>query len=125
MEDWRGENIPKWFLTGVRGALPLAETQLELIGRIVKSVCPNLESFIDLGCGDGVLGRYIHEFYPASYGVYLDYSEYMINELKTKLKYNSKVIAEDYSKDNWLKIIENDKPFDLELQGVPEGMLLH
>ncbi len=117
MNDWRNAEIAGRFLTGVRGAIPLAETQLEIILRLVKEFCPGLHNFIDLGCGDGVLGRYIHDQYPDASGLYLDYSQPMLNALRKKIKYNSRVIAEDYSKGQWLEKIKEDKPFDLVLSG--------
>ncbi len=117
MKDWRNAEIAGKFLSGVRGAIPLAETQLEIILRLVREFCPDLKNFIDLGCGDGALGRYIHDYYPDASGIYLDYSEPMIAELKKKLKYKSRILTEDYSKDQWLENIKNDRPFDLVLSG--------
>ena len=41
----------------------------------------------------------------------------MIKELKKKLKYKSRVVAEDYSRDHWLSIVDGEKPFDVILSG--------
>ena len=117
MKDWRDAELAQFFLTGVRGAIPLADTQLEVISRIVREFVPEVRNFIDLGCGDGVIGRYIHDQYPAAKGIYLDYSEPMIAELRKKVKYESHVITGDYSKEHWLSLIEKDRPFDLILSG--------
>jgi tRNA (cmo5U34)-methyltransferase len=117
MKDWRNTDIARNFLTGIRGAIPLAETQLEVISRIVKEFIPDLKMFMDLGCGDGVLGRYIHEQHPGACGIYLDYSAHMISELGKKVQYRSKIINEDYSQEHWLTVIEHDQPFDLILSG--------
>ena len=40
MKDWRNAEIAENFLTGVRGAIPLADTQLEVISRIVMEFSP-------------------------------------------------------------------------------------
>jgi SAM-dependent methyltransferase len=117
MKDWRNEELVDKFLTGIRGAIPMASTQLEVIGRLVEEFCPEVRTFLDLGCGDGILGRYIHDRYPGAYGVYLDYSEPMISELEKKVNYKSRILLEDYSNEDWPKKVENDQPFDLILSG--------
>jgi tRNA (cmo5U34)-methyltransferase len=87
MKDWKDPDLSSMFLTGIRGAIPLAETQLEIISRLVHGFLAGVKTFLDLGCGDGILGRYIHDQYPEAHGYYLDYSEHMISELKKKLKH--------------------------------------
>ncbi|HLF35870.1 MAG TPA: class I SAM-dependent methyltransferase [Cyclobacteriaceae bacterium] len=117
MKDWRDDELVENFLTGVRGAIPLASAQLDVIGRLVKEFCPEVRTFLDLGCGDGILGRYIQILYPEAYGVYLDYSEPMISELQKKVNNKSNIVQEDYSHEGWTKKVENDQPFDLILSG--------
>ena len=125
MKDWRDAEIAGKFLTGIRGAIPLAATQFEIISRIVKEFCPTPRVFLDLGCGDGILGRYIHDQYPDAVGVYLDYSEPMITELQKKLVHNSKVLVEDYSNSQWLNTVEDTRPFDLIISGYSIHHLQH
>ena len=125
MKDWRNPELTQYFLAGVRAAIPLADAQLESISRLVKEFVPDLQNFIDLGCGDGVIGRYVHELYPEARGIYLDYSAPMISELKKKVRYDSRIISEDYSKDHWLTLIEDERPFDLILSGYSIHHLQH
>ncbi len=117
MKDWRNEKLVQNFLTGIRGAIPMASTQLEIIGRLVREFCPDLKSFLDLSCGDGILGRYIHDIHPDAYGVYLDYSGPMVSELGKKVKNKSKILLADYSNESWMNEIGHDRPFDLVLSG--------
>ena len=54
---WQTEELAKTFLEGVRGAIPFSAAQIEVILRIVRAWRPDLKNAIDLGCGDGILGR--------------------------------------------------------------------
>jgi len=56
MNDWKTKELSQLYLTGVRGAIPLAKTQMEIITRLISAWRPDLHSFLDLGCGDGILG---------------------------------------------------------------------
>jgi hypothetical protein len=47
-------------LEGVRGAIPLALKQIDVMLRVIEKTQPNVNTFLDLGCGDGILGRAIH-----------------------------------------------------------------
>ena len=42
-------------LEGVRGAIPLAEAQIEIMLKVVQAWVPDLKMVLDLGCGDGIL----------------------------------------------------------------------
>ena len=70
-EIWKTEEISKTFLEGVRGAIPLAAEQIDVMLRMIKIAQPNVKSFLDLGCGDGVLGRAVHWQYPEAKGVFI------------------------------------------------------
>ncbi len=116
-KDWRSADIAGKYLTGVRGAIPLARVQLEVMVKICREFLSGIDNFLDLGCGDGVLGRYIQEQYPDAYGVFLDYSEPMIEVLESKINSKSRILNRDYSHDVWLKDLESEKPFDLIVSG--------
>ncbi|MGK7878005.1 MAG: methyltransferase [Xenococcaceae cyanobacterium] len=72
---WKTEELSKTFLEGVRDAIPLAAEQIDCLLRIIHLTQAQVGSFLDLGCGNGVLGRAIHQQYPDSKGVFLDFSE--------------------------------------------------
>ncbi len=61
---WKTKELSETFLKNVRGAIPLAETQIEVILKIVKIWNPEIKNVIDLGCGDGILGRFIQSEFP-------------------------------------------------------------
>ena len=82
---WKSGTLGKQYLEGVRGAIPLAAQQIELILFIVGQVPRKVRRFLDLGCGDGILGRALFDRCPNARGVFLDFSETMIAAARDKL----------------------------------------
>ena len=92
-EVWKTAELSKAFLEGVRGAIPLAAEQIYILLRIIKKSQPNLDNFLDLGCGDGILGRSILSQYPNARGVFLDISETMVKATQEKVNLSSDKIS--------------------------------
>ncbi|NQY74049.1 MAG: hypothetical protein HRT90_04720 [Candidatus Margulisbacteria bacterium] len=44
---WKSTNVAKNYLQGIRGAIPLANEQIQLIQRICKKVVPHAKNFRD------------------------------------------------------------------------------
>lgn len=119
-EIWKTEEISKTFLEGVRGAIPLAAEQIDVMLRMIKIAQPNVKSFLDLGCGDGVLGRAIHRQYPEAKGVFLDFSESMLQAARRNLEKNSgklDFIVQDLGDKQWIDSLESKIPFDVIVSG--------
>ena len=118
MKYWeRKEKLFK-YVDGVRQFFPLAQEQLETISRIIDKFNPSIDYFLDLGCGDGFLGRFIYELYPNSEGVFLDISQEMINKVKEKsLKESTRYIVKDFGEEDWVSSIKSIKKFDLIISG--------
>jgi SAM-dependent methyltransferase len=120
MHDWRSSQLTDDYLEGVRGGIPLAKTQIEVIIRIIKSWLPDLHSFLDMGCGDGVLGRQLLKQWPESFGIFMDYSEPMITSAKQKCKTfegRSMILLQDYSRKGWIDSINTRIPVDVVISG--------
>ena len=75
---WQQAELAELFTTCVRGGIPLAREQLDLILRIVRRLVPNVQTVLDLGCGDGVLGRMLLSEYPQARCAFLDFSQPML-----------------------------------------------
>lgn len=119
-EVWKTAELSKAFLEGVRGAIPLAAEQIDILLRIIRKAQPNLDNFLDLGCGDGILGRSILSQYPNARGVFLDLSETMVMAAQEKVNLSSDQISfilQDFSHKDWVKLIENHAPFDVIVSG--------
>lgn len=75
---WKNPTLVENFLTGIRAALPLAKEQLDVMMRVITTQRPTVTRFLDLGCGNGILGRMLVESYPTAKGVLLDFSHPML-----------------------------------------------
>lgn len=117
--QWQTEALARNYLEGVRGAIPAAKLQLEVIAKIISIWCPNPKTVIDLGCGDGILGRMILQQYPESNITFLDFSDPMLDAVRGKVKDSPgvKVVKADFSSPAWLDSISKDKPYELVISG--------
>ena len=116
---WQTKEIAETFVEGVRGAIPGAKLQLEVISKIISAWCPQPSRILDLGCGDGILGRMLLEEYPEAHVIFADFSDPMLEKLRTKIGDNqrAKVINADFATSDWAKGIESEKPFDIIISG--------
>jgi len=117
---WKTEALSKWYLEGIRGAIPLAEEQIDLILLVVKQALPKVGRFLDLGCGDGILGQALLSAHPEAEGVFLDFSDIMIRAAKEKVRSanNQAVfIAQDYGSPTWVQAVNQYAPFDVIVSG--------
>ena len=116
---WQQEELAKTFLEGVRGAIPLANAQIDIMLRIIQAANPKVESFLDFGCGDGTLGRAILAKYPDAKGVFLDFSEPMLAAAKSKVENlaNLEFISQDFGVKEWVDSLKNQGLFDVIVSG--------
>jgi len=120
MHDWKTIQLTRDFLDGVRGGIPLATTQIELIIRIIRTWKPDLETIMDLGCGDGILGRQILKFWPDVKGIFVDYSEPMLRAAREKgnpFKSRSEYYLLDFGDQKWNKAFSHSPPVDVVVSG--------
>jgi len=124
MHDWKTNQLTQEYLEGVRGGIPLAEIQIELILRLIRAWKPDLGTFMDLGCGDGILGRQLFQYWPDSTGIFIDYSKPMLDAARKKnkgIKSTAVYYLLDFSKKNWIKhLLEKH-----ELDAVISGFSIH
>lgn len=117
--QWQTERLSKTYLEGVRAAIPLAETQLELIIKLVRAWCPAPRGVIDLGCGDGILGRSILQGFPSSRVWFVDFSDTMLAAAAKEVGTNDRatVIKADFSAPAWSKPFAARQDIDLVVSG--------
>lgn len=116
---WQTKEIAETFVEGVRGAIPGAKLQLEVINKIISVWCTRPSRILDLGCGDGILGRMLLKEYPEAHVTFADFSDPMLERVRIKIGDNqrAKVINADFATPDWTKGIESEEPFDIIVSG--------
>jgi tRNA (cmo5U34)-methyltransferase len=118
---WETKSLTEKYLSGVRGAIPLAKEQFDVILRLIKLNNKSVETFLDIGSGDGILSTIILSNHQKAKGVLLDISGHMINAAQEKLsdfKDNLKFIVYDYSNKNWVQQVRHKLPYDVIISGL-------
>ncbi len=116
---WQSSEVANKFLKGIRGAIPFATEQLDIMLRVLDGTGRPIRSFIDLGCGGGALGAVILERYPDAHGVFIDFSPAMLDAARRKLgeSPNATLMNLDYATPDWLEAVEEDAPYDAVVSG--------
>ena len=118
-EVWKLPAIVDRFLS-YRAAIPLAQEQIGIMMSILKTRTQPVENFLDLGCGDGILGAAILGTYPSAHGVLADFSEPMLEQAREQLKdYAGQLVFEnlDYGDPAWVNRMQVFGPFDAIVSG--------
>ncbi len=116
-EVWKSGDLSKNFLEGVRGAIPFAAEQIDTMMRVIRTAVPHVRTVLDLGCGDGILGRSVLTSYPAADGVFLDFSEAMIAAARDKCGPRCELITADFGDAGWVNTVQRMRPFDVVVSG--------
>ncbi len=116
---WQTEELAKIFSEGVRGAIPGSKLQLDIIRKIIMMWCPQPSKILDLGCGDGILGRTLLDEFPTVHIVFADFSEPMLDKLRGKIGTYKRatIININFSTSAWTKGVDLQKPFDIIVSG--------
>jgi tRNA (cmo5U34)-methyltransferase len=116
---WQTRELAQIYREGVRGAIPGASLQLEVISTIAGVWCPLPSKILDLGCGDGILGRLLLDEHPAVHVIFADFSEPMLERLRNRIGTDNRaaVININFATSAWTKEIELEKPFDIIVSG--------
>ncbi|HET9908009.1 MAG TPA: class I SAM-dependent methyltransferase [Anaerolineales bacterium] len=118
-EVWKLPEIVNRFLS-YRAAIPLAQEQIGVMMSILKSRGQPVENFLDLGCGDGILGAAILGEFPNARGLFVDFSESMLEQAREQFKDFSGALAFenlDYGHPAWVNQIQTYAPFDAIVSG--------
>ena len=118
-EVWKSSALVEIY-QGVRRAVPLASEQIEVMMRLIAAGEEPVESFLDLGCGDGILSAEILGQYPDSKGTLLDFSQPMIESAQAKLvQYSQHLVFKtvDYGESSWVENVAALSPFDVVVSG--------
>jgi ubiquinone/menaquinone biosynthesis C-methylase UbiE len=118
-EVWKLPAIVNRFLS-YRAAIPMAQEQIGVMMSILKTRDRPIANFMDLGCGDGILGATILGEYPSSHGLFVDFSDPMLEQAREQLKEYAGQLAFqnlDYGDASWVSSIQSRAPFDAIVSG--------
>ncbi len=127
-EVWKSETLVQSFLQGVRGGIPLAAEQIDVMLRLIAACNMPIECFADLGCGSGVLAGAILARYPQAYGDLIDFSEPMLAQAHQRLQAQAehvRPITADLASPDWTHAVADHAPFDAIVSGFAIHHLAH
>ncbi|MEZ5367122.1 MAG: class I SAM-dependent methyltransferase [Bryobacterales bacterium] len=117
---WQDDSVARRYLEGVRGAIPLAAEQVDVMLRLIAARNAPVRRVLDLGCGDGFLAAPILDAWPHSFGVLVDFSETMLEAARKRFESQSARVAilqADYGEPNWLEALAEPGRFDVIVSG--------
>jgi SAM-dependent methyltransferase len=117
---WKSRALVEKYLTGIRGAIPCAAVQLDVMMRLIEAGGRPLRSFLDLGSGDGVLAATILARYPKARGVLVDFSPDMLAAAKARFARRDgklEFALLDYGAAKWIESVRRFSPFDTIVSG--------
>jgi len=113
---WKSDSLVKTFLEGVRGGIPFATEQIEIMLRVIEARGEQVERFVDLGCGSGVLTQALFSRYPQATGTLVDFSEPMLEAARSQLSQHAAQLSfvnQDFGAKGWLSTVTHQAPFDV------------
>jgi SAM-dependent methyltransferase len=117
---WQNAELATKFLEGIRGGVPFAAAQTDLLMRVVQAADVRVARVLDIGCGDGILGRALLEQFPEAHGTFLDLSPAMIAAAREKLRpcgERAVVVPGDFGQKAWVDSVRSAGPFDVAVSG--------
>ncbi len=75
---------------------------------------------LDIGCGDGILGRALLERFPQAHGTFLDFSPAMVAAAGNELQpyaHRAVVMQGDFGQPGWVGLVQAYGPFDVVVSG--------
>jgi len=118
-EVWKLAPVAEQFLS-IRAGIPLAQEQIGIMLAILSTRAKPVERFLDLGCGDGILGAALLGRYPESSGILADFSEPMLAQARGNLQdYASHLefLNVDYADPAWAQSVSAGASFDAVVSG--------
>jgi ubiquinone/menaquinone biosynthesis C-methylase UbiE len=109
------------FLQNVRGTIPLAIEQIDMMLQLITAARgERIETFLDLGCGDGMLAAAILDEHPAALGLLVDFSEPMLEAARRQLQshvHRVELLQADFNQPGWTRRVAPHAPLDAIVSG--------
>jgi ubiquinone/menaquinone biosynthesis C-methylase UbiE len=125
---WQAAELVRTFVDDIRGGVPYAADQIEMLLRIVAADGRPVRRFVDLGCGSGVVARAVLAQHPDAQAVLVDFSEPMLAAAHTSLAAHQpapRIASADLTDAAWTQSVGDLAPFDLIVSGYAIHHLPH
>jgi tRNA (cmo5U34)-methyltransferase len=119
-EVWKTAALAKTFLEGVRGGIPFAAEQIDVMLRVIAARGEPVANLADLGCGSGVLARAILAQYPHARSALVDFSAPMLDAARALLGDRvppPRFVCADLAAPEWIGAISDAAPYDAIVSG--------
>ena len=124
---WQGPELAKTFVEGIRGGIPFANEQIDIMLRLIAANSAPVKQFADLGCGNGVLAKAILSRYPEASGILIDFSEPMMAQARTNLASyaNLRFVMADLAASDWTAVMAHQPLLDVAVSAFAIHHLTH
>jgi tRNA (cmo5U34)-methyltransferase len=123
-EVWKNDWVVRRFLEGVRGGVPYANDQLEVMLRLLDAADRPIHRFLDLGSGSGLLAIAILTRHPDARATLVDFSEPMMEAARDLLGEDATLpsfVLADLNSPAWVDAVADDGPYD----AIVSGFVIH
>lgn len=113
--SWQDPAVVEQFLQSVRGTIPLAIEQVDMMLQLVAAARNgHVDSFLEVGCEQGVLSSALLDEHPGSRGWLVDLSQELLGAARQRLQERRRVefIKADFTRPGWAAAIAAGAPFD-------------
>jgi ubiquinone/menaquinone biosynthesis C-methylase UbiE len=113
--SWQDPAVLEQFLQNVRGTIPLAIEQVDMMLRLVAAARHGrVDRFLEVGCEQGVLSSALLDEYPHAHGWLVDLSQDLLRAARQRLQERDRVrfIKADFTRAGWSTAIADGEPFD-------------
>ncbi len=119
-EWWKDAALVRTFLDGVRGGIPLAAEQIEVMLWVIDARGLAVQRILDLGCGSGVLARALLARHPQARCTLIDFSEPMLEAARAQLAAHEprpQFVLADLGRPDWRRSLAPSATFDVAVSG--------
>lgn len=119
---WKSAALVENFLSGVRGGIPYAADQIQIMLRVASAAAEArpICRFLDLGSGDGTLASAVLDRFPTASATLVDFSAPMMDAARQRLAgagIAHTFVLGDFGDPTWINGVAGLGPFDAVVSG--------
>lgn len=117
---WRDPGVAGRYLDGIRGAIPDAAAQIDVVLRLAAALGRPVRRVLDLGAGDGVLAAALLGRFPDAAATLVDFSPPMLAAAAARFAAREppvRLVAADLGDPGWRAALGGGAVFDIAVSG--------